>query len=322
MLNIILLLLKFLIFLELTTAISVFTLKYNNLKDYLFYFYFKNYIKNNKTYSSTIIPNEVLKHKNLEHLIPMIESIIDTHFLKPFGKKNIKKENIIVGLGSGSTVAELVKKISTLPHKENFIFIPTSIQIKIIAEKAGLKFTDETKINNLDLVIDGADQIDQKLNMIKGGGGALFKEKIIMYSANERIILADSKKFVTEFTLPIPIEVHPFARSTVTKRLESMGIIGRNTNSSQINNLQDKSDVNLPATPIIRTIQKGYPFITENGNIILDTEFSGILNIEKAEQEIKNIPGVIEVGLFARKNNTHYYSVNSEGKFSVKTSTN
>jgi ribose 5-phosphate isomerase A len=158
--------------------------------------------------------------------------------------------------------------------------------------------------------------------MIKGGGGALFKEKIIMYSANERIILADSKKFVTEFTLPIPIEVHPFARSTVTKRLESMGIIGSITNSSHINNLQDKSDVNLTATPIIRTIQKGYPFITENGNIILDTEFSGILNIEKAEQEIKNIPGVIEVGLFARKNKTQYYSVNSEGKFSVKTSSN
>lgn len=254
--------------------------------------------------------------------MPMIESIIDTHFLKPFGKKNIKKENIIVGLGSGNTVAELVKKISTLPHKENFIFIPTSIQIKIIAEKAGLKFTDETKINNLDLVIDGADQIDQNLNMIKGGGGALFKEKIIMYSANERIILADSKKFVPEFDLPIPVEVHPFARSAVTKRLESMGIIGKTTTtSSQINIRQDESHSNnLSAKPIIRTIQKGYPFITENGNIILDTEFSGILNIEKAEQEIKNIPGVIEVGLFARKNKTQYYSVNSEGKFSVKTS--
>lgn len=282
---------------------------------------FKNYIKNNKTYTYIIISNGVLTDQNLEHLVPMLESIIERYFLKPFDKKNIKNDDIIVGLGSGSTVAELVKKIGTLPNKENFIFIPTSIQIKMIAENAGLKFTDESKIFNIDLVIDGADQIDHNLNMIKGGGGALFKEKIIMYSANERIILADSKKFVPEFNLPIPIEVHPFARSTVTKRLKSMGIIGKTTTtSSQTNNRQDESHDNLSAKPIIRTIQKGYPFITENGNIILDTKFLGILDIEKAEQEIKNIPGVIEVGLFVRKNNTQYYSVNSEGKFSIKTS--
>lgn len=281
----------------------------------------KNYIKNNKTYTSTIISNGVLTDQNLEHLVPMLESIIERYFLKPFDKKNIKNDDIIIGLGSGSTVAELVKKIGTLPNKENFIFIPTSIQIKMIAENAGLKFTDESKISNIDLVIDGADQIDHNLNMIKGGGGALFKEKIIMYSANERIILADSKKFVPEFNLPIPIEVHPFARSTVTKRLKSMGIIGKTTTtSSQINNQQDESHDNLSVKPIIRTIQKGYPFITENGNIIIDTKFLGILDIERAEQEIKNIPGVIEVGLFVRKNNTQYYSVNSEGKFSVKTS--
>jgi ribose 5-phosphate isomerase A len=262
-----------------------------------------------------------LTDQNLEHLVPMLESIIEKYFFKPFYKKNIKNDDIIVGLGSGSTVAELVKKIGTLANTENFIFIPTSIQIKMIAENAGLKFTDESKISNIDLVIDGADQIDHNLNMIKGGGGALFKEKIIMYSANERIILADSKKFVPEFNLPIPIEVHPFARSTVTKRLKSMGIIGKTTTtSSQINNRQDENHDNLSAKPIIRTIQKGYPFITENGNIILDTKFMGILDIEKAEQEIKNIPGVIEVGLFVRKNNTQYYSVNSEGKFSVKTS--
>ena len=284
---------------------------------------FKNYIKNNKTYTYTIISNGVLTDQNLEHLVPMLESIIEKYFFKPFDKKNIKNDDIIVGLGSGSTVAELVKKIGTLPNKENFIFIPSSIQIKMIAENAGLKFTDESKISNIDFVIDGADQIDHNLNMIKGGGGALFKEKIIMYSANERIILADSNKFVPEFTLPIPIEVHPFARSTVTKRLKSMRIIEKpsTTTSSQITNLQDEShDNNLSAKPIIRTIQKGYPFITENGNIIIDTKFLGILDIEKAEQEIKNIPGVIEVGLFVRKNNTQYYSVNSEGKFSVKTS--
>ncbi|HYJ02101.1 MAG TPA: ribose 5-phosphate isomerase A [Nitrososphaeraceae archaeon] len=262
---------------------------------------------------------------NSEHLVPMLQNIIENYFLKLNEKKNFQKENIIIGLGSGSTVAELVKKISTVPNIENFNFIPTSIQIKLIAEKAGLKFTDETKINNIDLVIDGADQIDHHLNMIKGGGGALFKEKIIMYSANERVILADSKKFVPELTMPIPIEVHPFARSTVTKILESMTIFAKegNTKDSQINNTRGDKGYNsghLSAKPIIRTTLKGYPFITENGNIILDTEFSSILDVEKTEKEIKNIPGVIEVGLFSRKNNTQYYSVNREGKFSVKSS--
>ena len=272
--------------------------------------------------------NQILKDdNNSEHLVPMLQNIIENYFLKLSEKKNFQKENIIIGLGSGSTVAELVKKISTVPNIDNFNFIPTSIQIKLIAEKAGLKFTDETKINNIDLVIDGADQIDHNLNMIKGGGGALFKEKIIMYSANERVILADSKKFVPELTIPIPIEVHPFARSTVTKKLESMTILAKegNTKDTDINNTRrdkgyDSGGGHLSAKPIIRTTLKGYPFITENGNIILDTEFSSILDVEKTEKEIKNIPGVIEVGLFSRKNNTQYYSVNREGKFSVKSS--
>ena len=260
-----------------------------------------------------------------EHLVPMLQNIIENYFLKLIEKKNFQKENIIIGLGSGSTVAELVKKISTVPNIENFHFIPTSIQIKLIAEKAGLKFTDETEINNIDLVIDGADQIDHNLNMIKGGGGALFKEKIIMYSAQERVILADSKKFVPELTLPIPIEVHPFARSAVTKNLETMTILAKegNKKDSEINNTRlDKvyDNSHLSAKPIIRTTLKGYPFITENGNIILDTEFSSILDVEKTEKDIKNIPGVIEVGLFSRKNNTQYYSVNTDGKFSVKSS--
>ncbi len=96
-----------------------------------------------------------------------------------------------------------------------------------------------------------------------------------------------------------------------------------NTKESQINNNRGDKGYNsghLSAKPIIRTTLKGYPFITENGNIILDTEFSSILDVEETEKEIKNIPGVIEVGLFSRKNNTHYYSVNREGKFFVKSS--
>ena len=265
------------------------------------------------------------KKSNREHLFPMITNIIENYFLKLSNNKvNSEKEkkNIIIGLGSGSTVAELIKKISDLPNKENFKFIPTSIQIKIIGEMAGLEFTDESKINDIDLVIDGADQIDSNLNMIKGGGGALLKEKIIMYAAKEKIILADSDKFVPKFNIPIPIEVHPFARFTVIKKLQSIRSITQLISDDSIpdNMVNYPNDINISllSKPIIRTIGKGYPFITENGNIILDTEFSNIVNIEKTEHAIKNIPGVVEVGLFSRKNNTKYYSVNSKGKFSVQ----
>lgn len=268
------------------------------------------------------------KNSNREYLIPMITDIIENYFLKLVASEvNIrKKKNIIIGLGSGSTVAELIKKISDLPNKENFKFIPTSIQIKIIGEMAGLEFTDESKINDIDLVIDGADQIDSNLNMIKGGGGALLKEKIIMYAAKEKIILADSYKFVTKFNIPIPIEIHPFARFTIMKKLQSITNINQlfaaaaaDSKLDNINYLNEKmNNISSSLKPIIRTVGKGFPFITENGNIILDTVFSNIVDIEKAEQAIKNIPGVIEVGLFSRKNNTKYYSVNSEGKFSVQ----
>jgi ribose 5-phosphate isomerase A len=258
-------------------------------------------------------------NSNREHLIPMIKNIIENYFLKRSTLVNSeRKKNIVIGLGSGSTVAELIKRISHIPNKENFKFIPTSMQIKIIGEMSGLEFTDESKINDIDLVIDGADQIDANLNMIKGGGGALLKEKIIMYAAKEKIILADSTKFVSTFNIPIPIEIHPFARFTVMKKLQAITSTDNLIVDPKFDNINYLNEMNILSKPIIRTVGKGYPFITENGNIIIDTEFSNIVNIEKSEQAIKNIPGVLEVGLFSRKNNTKYYSVTREGKFSIQ----
>lgn len=214
------------------------------------------------------------------------------------GDRNDK--DIIIGLGSGSTVALLVEKIAKFEGKEVFGFIPTSYQIKILAEQCGLRFLDESRINEIDLVIDGADQIDEKLNMIKGGGGALFKEKILMYSAKQKVILADSQKFVSTFSLPIPIEIHPFGRVEVIKKLDEIG-----------------------GYPKIRFLKKGYPFITENGNFILDTEFNNLTkkyDIAALEIKIKSIPGVIEVGIFSSTKNTTYYCVNSDGSFFTKIS--
>ncbi len=201
------------------------------------------------------------------------------------------KDNQIIGLGSGSTIAFLVKEMARLENKNTLKFIVTSLQIKTEAENSGLEIVDENQIPEIDIVFDGADQIDSQYNMIKGGGGALLKEKILISSAKKVIIIADSSKFVGTFNRPVPIEVHPFARSAVSKKLKEI--------SSQVQ---------------LRILEKGYPFITENGNIIFDTTFTSITDVSKKEIELKSIPGVLEVGFFTKRADI-YYKAKSDGNF-------
>jgi ribose 5-phosphate isomerase A len=201
------------------------------------------------------------------------------------------KDNQIIGLGSGSTTAVLVRELARLKNKNTLKFIVTSLQIKREAENSGLEIVDENHIPQIDIVFDGADQIDSEYNMIKGGGGALLKEKILISAAKQVVIVADSKKFVEKFNHPVPLEVHPFARSAVSKKLREI--------SSQVQ---------------LRILEKGYPFITENGNIIFDATFSSIIDVPKKEIELKNIPGVLEVGLFTRRADI-YYKAKADGDF-------
>jgi ribose 5-phosphate isomerase A len=197
----------------------------------------------------------------------------------------------VVGLGSGSTVAHIVREMARLPDKGSIEFVPTSLQIKIEAEKSELRMADESRIPDIDVVFDGADQIDNKFNMIKGGGGALLREKILISAAKKVVIVADEAKFVQSFNRSVPIEVHPMARSSAQKRLAEMG--GR---------------------PALRTLDKGYPFVTENGNVILDTTFASIPDPKKKEVELKSIAGVLEVGLFTRRADV-YYKAKADGTF-------
>lgn len=199
--------------------------------------------------------------------------------------------NQVIGLGSGSMVAAIVREMAKLPDKKRLEFVATSLQIKKEAENSGLKIVDENRIPYIDVVFDGADQIDSEFRMIKGGGGALLKEKVIMSAAKRVVIAADSNKFVDVFSLSVPVEVHQFARSIVSIKLEREGGI-----------------------PKLRTIEKGYPFITENGNIILDTTFNLLMDVRKKELELKNIPGVLEVGLFTRVADI-YYKAKMDGSF-------
>jgi len=204
------------------------------------------------------------------------------------------KNHQTIGLGSGRSATAFVKSLSLLVKKKKFNIkcVPTSLQIKLEAEKGNLHLID-TILDKIDIVFDGADQIDKGKNLIKGGGGALLRENILINAAKKVVIMADDSKFVTNFNRSVPVEVHPLARNTVTKNISKIG--GR---------------------PKIRTLDRGYPFITENGNIILDCSFGVIKKPKLLQEKIKNISGVLEVGIFTRKPDI-IYRARSTGKFDV-----
>ena len=204
------------------------------------------------------------------------------------------KNHQTIGLGSGRSATAFVKSLSSLVKKKKFNIkcVPTSLQIKLEAEKGKLHLMD-TVLGKIDIVFDGADQIDKGKNLIKGGGGALLRENILINAAKKVVIMADDSKFVTNFDRSVPVEVHPLARNTVTKHISKIG--GR---------------------PKIRTLDRGYPFITENGNIILDCNFGVIKKPKLLREKIKSISGVLEVGIFTRKPDI-IYKARSNGKFDI-----
>ena len=210
--------------------------------------------------------------------------------------KNVKDGHVI-GLGSGRSATALVKSLSKYIKTKKITVkcVPTSMQIKLIAEKGGLELIDADQIDKIDLVFDGADQIDKNKFLIKGGGGALLKENILISAAKKVIIMADSSKFVKDFNRTIPIEVQPSARQIVWKKIEKLG-----------------------GKPELRTLDRGYPFFTENSNIILDCGFGVIKNPKILQQKLLNIPGVIEVGIFTRKPDI-IYKAKANGKFEILT---
>jgi ribose 5-phosphate isomerase A len=202
--------------------------------------------------------------------------------------------DISLGLGSGRTVALVFGTLfPDLTKREIKVTgIPTSIQIETVARRYGIPLG--TFGGPVDLVVDGADQVDRKLNLVKGGGGALLREKILIYSSRKTCIVIDNSKFVDRVgtkNQAIPVEIAPFARDTIKERLHKIGGISQE-----------------------RLLKKGYPYFTENGNMILDTRFHRISDPERLEREVKSIPGVIEVGLFTRKHLTIYLA-NRDGSF-------
>ena len=205
------------------------------------------------------------------------------------------KDGYIIGLGSGRAATALVKSLSSFVKSKDVDIkcIPTSMQIKLIAEKGNLPLIDADQVDRIDVVFDGADQIDKNKFLIKGGGGALLKENILISAAKKVIIMADKTKFVTNFNRSVPIEIHPLARSIVSKKISEIG-----------------------GKPDLRSLDRGYPFVTENGNFILDSSFGTIKNPKTLRQKILNISGVLEVGIFTRKPDV-IYRAKANGKFDV-----
>ena len=210
--------------------------------------------------------------------------------------KNVK-DGQVIGLGSGRAATALVKSLSKYIKikKIQVKCVPTSMQIKLIAEKVDLELIDVDQIDKIDIVFDGADQIDKNKFLIKGGGGALLRENILISAAKKVIIMADSSKFVKNFSRTVPIEVQPLARQIVWKKIEKLG-----------------------GKPGLRVLDRGYPFVTENSNIILDCDFGIIKNPKILQQKLLNIAGVMEVGIFTRKPDI-IYKAKKNGKFDVLT---
>jgi len=205
------------------------------------------------------------------------------------------KNNQIIGLGSGRAATELVKSLAKLIKLKNYNIkcIPTSLQIKLVAEKAGIQLVESDQVNHIDIVFDGADQIDSQRFVIKGGGGALLRENILFSLAKKVVVMADKTKFVKNFTRTVPIEIHSLARTSVIQSIKKLG-----------------------GEPKMRSLDRGYPFFTENGNIILDCDFGTIKNPKILTQKIKQTAGVLESGIFVRKPDI-IYKAKTNGKFEI-----
>jgi ribose 5-phosphate isomerase A len=190
------------------------------------------------------------------------------------------EDGFVVGLGSGSTAAYGIKELGRqmLQKGLRVLGVPSSSQAMMLAVQSGIPLTTLDEHPILDLAIDGADQIDKKLNLIKGGGGALTREKIVASAAKQFVVIADETKLVEKLgkNCRVPVEVLPFALATATAGIKELG-----------------------GKPLLREGKgKVGAVVTDNGNYIVDVDFGSVDDAEELNRRLKLIPGVIETGLF------------------------
>jgi ribose 5-phosphate isomerase A len=187
------------------------------------------------------------------------------------------REGDVVGLGTGSTAYFAVIALGERAKAGlKILGIPTSVQTGDLARSVGITLTTLDEHPEIDITIDGADEVDHQLNLIKGGGGALLREKVVASASKRMIVIADSSKYVDVLgKFPLPLEIISFARTVVEKKILSLG-----------------------ASVKLRTKGDGGPYLTDNGNPILDCSFREIKNPRALAQELSNLPGIVEHGLF------------------------
>jgi ribose 5-phosphate isomerase A len=183
----------------------------------------------------------------------------------------------VVGLGTGSTAYFAVVALGErVKAGLKMVGIPTSDATADLARQLGIALTTLDEHPQIDITIDGADEIDPKLNLIKGGGGALLREKVVASVTKKMVVVADSSKVVPALgKFPLPVEIIPFARPVIERKLASLG-----------------------ATSKLRLKPDGQPFVTDNGNQILDCCFGKIDDPPALARELNDTPGVVEHGLF------------------------
>jgi ribose 5-phosphate isomerase A len=193
------------------------------------------------------------------------------------------RDGMVVGLGTGSTAKHMIialgEKVRTGMKLRG---VPTSQETAALAKRSGIPLIDADNRWEIDVAIDGADQVDPDFNLIKGGGGALLKEKIVAASAKQFIVLVDHTKQVPVLggSFPLPIEVVPFGWGSTAREIEAL----------------TKSRVTLRE-------RNGAPFKTEAGNVIVDVHLARIDRPRDLEIALNQIPGIVETGLFVGRTN-------------------
>ena len=187
------------------------------------------------------------------------------------------KDGDVVGLGTGSTATYAIQFLAERVRAGLKIRgIPTSVRSRDLAASLGIPLTTLEEHPEVDIDIDGADEVDSNLNLIKGGGGALLREKVIASAAKKFLVIADSAKHVPVLgKFPLPVEVIPFAEPILKKRIAALGAKVR-----------------------LRTYAYGNPFKTDEGHHILDCQFEKITDPGALDRALKAMPGVVEHGLF------------------------
>ncbi|XP_062987839.1 ribose-5-phosphate isomerase [Elgaria multicarinata webbii] len=215
---------------------------------------------------------------------------------------NHVQTNQVLGIGSGSTIVHAVHKLAERVKQENLnvVCVPTSFQARQLILQNGLILSDLDRHPELDVAIDGADEVDLDLNLIKGGGGCLTQEKIVAGFARSFIVIADYRKRSTclgeQWKKGIPIEVIPMAYVPVTRALaKRFGGVAE----------------------LRMAVSKAGPVVTDNGNFLLDWKFDKIHNWNEVNMAIKMIPGVVETGLFINMAERVYFGM-EDGSVSVR----